>query len=371
MAEHDKMSRSIAAHGLPLAGAHFPPESLDDLRWAALLAGAQANRMSGILVQAIVDGALRATDDQRGEAIEAYIESVGTVLRLERTLLWTIEHLDRAGIDYRILKGAAVAHLVYPDPGWRAYGDLDVLVPSDLFDRAVAVLVAAGGHRHEPQVRPGFDRRFGKGTAIVTEEKHEIDLHRTFAAGLFGLNIKTDDLFATSSAFTVGGETIRALGPEERFLHACYSAAIGDPSPRLMTLRDIAQMLLLGEIDAQRVRTLCDDWRGRAVVDRAIRSTQSTFGLDELPPEWRWTIEHRCTSAEVRALRSYTSERSGGSQALGALGAIRGVRAKLAFLRAMALPQRSFLDRKSNRKNLLRWWGKGARSLRRSFSRPG
>lgn len=360
---HDAL-RSIAAYGLPLAVPPLPSTPLDELQWAALLGRAKANRMLGLLMQALVDGALSCTDDQREAAVKAHVDCVGSVLLLERTLIRTVDCLERNGVDYRILKGAALAHLVYTDPSFRSYGDIDVLVPGDRFDRAVEILVASGGRRHEPQVRPGFDRRFGKGTAIVTPERHEIDLHRTFAAGLFGLNIRTDDLFATSSSFAIGGRVVRALGPEERFLHACYSGAIGDPSPRLVTLRDIAQMLLLGDLDASRTRALCSAWQGGAVVAKALRDTQERLGVGELSLEWRWMTEHHCTAAETRALRAYADDKSGGAQALSALGAIRGTRAKWNFLLAMALPQRSFLDRKSTRRTLVRWWGKGLRSLR-------
>ena len=39
--------------------------------------------------------------------------------------------LGAAGIDVRALKGPAVGRLEYPDPSWRAYGDVDLLVPGD------------------------------------------------------------------------------------------------------------------------------------------------------------------------------------------------------------------------------------------------
>ena len=106
---------------------------------------------------------------------------------------------------------------------------------SEQFDDAVAALARAGHHRRFPQPRPGFDRRFSKGTSFVTDEGTEIDLHRTFAMGPFGLTMKLDDLWARASTFRVGGVDLHALGREERFLHTCFHASLGDNPPRLLT----------------------------------------------------------------------------------------------------------------------------------------
>ncbi len=59
--------------------------------------------------------------------------------------------LDDAGIDLRLLKGPALAALDYPDVQQRPTGDLDLLVRAEQIDRAVEVLVAAGGTWTDPE----------------------------------------------------------------------------------------------------------------------------------------------------------------------------------------------------------------------------
>ena len=49
-------------------------------------------------------------------------------VQLERVLLETVAELDALGAEFRVLKGTAVAHLDYPDPSWRGFGDIDLLV---------------------------------------------------------------------------------------------------------------------------------------------------------------------------------------------------------------------------------------------------
>ena len=67
-----------------------------------------------------------------------------TQLRIEATAHEIGETLAEHGIDCRLLKGLASAHLDYPRPELRQTGDVDLLVPSDSIDRVVALLKAAG-----------------------------------------------------------------------------------------------------------------------------------------------------------------------------------------------------------------------------------
>ena len=83
-------------------------------------------------------------------------------------------------------------------------------------------LVAVGHRRKFPEPRPGFDRRFGKGSCLVSPGGHEIDLHRTLAMGPYGVRIDLEDLWRRSSSFGLAGRQFLALGPEERLsTHVC------------------------------------------------------------------------------------------------------------------------------------------------------
>src|SRR5690606_4290651 len=99
----------------------------------------------------------------------------------------------------------------------------------------------------------------------------ELDAHRTLLFGSFGLHIVTADLFASTVTFELGGHELRALGPETGLLHACYHAALGDPDPRLGSLRDVAQRFALGEHDPDSVLELVERWGAAPVVARAVR----------------------------------------------------------------------------------------------------
>jgi hypothetical protein len=257
---------------------------------------------------------------------------------LERALLDTLPALEMAGVAVRVLKGPAVARLDYPDPAWRAFGDVDLLVTSEDYDRALGALQDLGGRRRFTEVRPGFDRRWGKGACVVAPDGTQIDVHRTFVAGPFGLTVDLPGLFLDPAPVALGGREVLALDRVDRFLHACFHAALGDQVARVATLRDVAQLLTATDLDVEAALARATGWRADAVVARAVRLTWSRLALEPHPVA-DWALAHRADRFQLRALRAYTgASRSYATQVVAGLSAVRGVPAKVAYVRALLLP---------------------------------
>ena len=332
--------------------------------WDQLLREAKDHRTIGLLAQAVADGSFVTTPEQAEEAYDTHAEAMGLAVVLERLLLDTVALLTDAAVDHRVLKGSAVAHLVYPDPAQRPFGDVDVLVAACQFDLTVATLVDAGYRRQRPQLRPGFDRRFAKSVTLTSPDGLPVDLHRTLAAGRFGVTLPAEELFNGSSPLRLGGATLAALAPEDRFLHACYHAVLGSSSPPLLALRDIAQILLATDLDVEEVQERSRRWRGQAVLARAVEVTWETLAVIATPALVVWGRCYHPDRRERWVLRAHTVDRTGGTQAVTALSAIAGLRQKFAFLWALAVPQRAYLG--DGRSRYRRWWVRGALALTRT-----
>jgi len=361
------LAPAVAAHGLAEAKLAMPELPLDPPIWAHLMTVARHERITGLLVRAILDGVLPTTAQQTEQAELAHRASMVTALALEATLVRTAALLETAGVDHRVLKGTGVAHLDYPDPALRSFGDVDLLVRSSQFDDAVEVLVAAGHQRKFPEPRPGFDRRFGKGSCLVSPSGHEIDLHRTLAMGPFGLRIPLDDLWRRLSPFEVGGHQFCALGPEDRFLHACVHAALGDNPPRLASLRDVAQMHLARPLDVDFTRRLSSSWGADAVVARAVRMAGDVLGLEAVGPLARWAMTFSPDRRDRRSLATYTgSSPTYAAKSFAAVRAIPGLRDKAAFVFTLVLPDRRYLEKRRERP--LERWRRGLAQVLRAHS---
>lgn len=334
----------LAAFGLSGDGTLWPTP-LDPLAWNALVGRVVIERMEGMLAGAVVEGALAASETQMEEVRRLARSRARADLRLERETLAVSGLLDEAGISHRIIKGPAWSHSAYPDPMMRGFGDVDVLVEPRRWYEAIARLETWGAKRVLPELTPGFDARFGKDATLLSTAQIEIDLHRTLVLGPYGLWIDCDELLARPAAsIRVGGASLPVLDADAAFLHACYNAALADDPPRLMALRDVAQMALAGHVSPDAVVDLTRRWRGSSVVRRAFRLVTRYLGYDMSTTPFGRAVEGQTPLGDRLLLSSYRGPARGYTSQLAGLAAIKGTRARATYLNALVRPQAAYLE---------------------------
>jgi len=333
--------RWVAAFGLPEAA--VGERTVASGVWPATLAWLGFQRLTGLGVAALEAGALRLGDAEAEQLLERHRGAMTVALQIERCLLDLAPRLESDGIDFLVLKGPAVARAFYPDPSWRSFGDLDLLVRTADWQAACVALAKAGFRRQLPEPRRGFDERFGKAATHIGPDGVQIDLHRTLALGPFGLWLEPDGLFEDTVSLSIGGRAFRRLDDTRALLHACMHAALGSRRVRLLPLRDVAQIAGIGRVDWSELDRLAGRWRLRVVVRRALDDVQTQLGV-EPPPLARRLLEAPIDRREQRAMAAYlTDRRNRGGTALSTLRAIPGVRSKAAYLRALLVPDREFV----------------------------
>ncbi len=299
-------------------------------------------KLTGVAAAAHRAGFLRLSESQGEELLRHQREAMLWALTLERRLLQLSDAFQGASLEFVVLKGSALAHTVYPDPCWRPFGDLDLLVRTSDWRAACSLLSELGFHRKLPEPRPGFGERFANAASHIDGEGCEVDLHRSLVIGPFGLWIDPAELFERKDFFRLGGHLLPRLEDTALLLHACVHAALGYSPPLLLPIRDVAQVAANASIDWARLAAWGRRWKLRAVIQHAFE-TATDLGLD-LPQGVWGLMDVNATRRERRALRSYTTSRRGrGGVALSTLEALPGVRAKLAYISAMLLPSRDFL----------------------------
>ena len=111
----------------------------------------------------------------------------------ERDIQNILTQLKRAGIEPVLVKGWAIARL-YPEPGVRPYGDIDLCVNPKQFAAAKAAL------SNDPN-------------------SNQVDLHRGFAK----LDTRSwDELYARSQVLKIDDVEVRVLGPEDHLRALCF-----------------------------------------------------------------------------------------------------------------------------------------------------
>ncbi len=341
----------VARYGLPDSTdspglGPFEDEEFTDLLWEC-----EEHRLLGLLAEAVRAGHAELTEDQH-DRLEDLLEAWLThALRVERLLLDAGAVLEGGGIDFRVLKGVALAHTTYPTPEWRVFGDLDLLVPGDRLTAATKLLAEAlDATRAEPELRPGFDDRFGKEVMLRAPDRPELDLHRTFVSGAFGLTICLGDLFDPGEPFEIGGRQFSALPAPQRLLHAAYSTLLGDWPPRLGPARDLVQILLVHQPSDDEVLALARRWRAEAVLAGGLRQAWVDLDPGSAPPLVAWARGFVASRSERALVAAHVGAGRASTRHLAALAVVGGVSNRAGYLRAVAWPCRDYLDARELRR---------------------
>ena len=338
----DDAVRCVATFGLETSSnpSVRPPQQ----DWPALLGSIVRHRLTGLAVAAVEHGNLILAEDLRVELLGHHREAMLSALALERNLFSVASALDDAAIRFVVLKGPAVAHVAYPDPSWRPFGDIDVLVGADRFERACRILADLGYRRSFVDPRPGFTARFGKGAAHVGPDGMEVDLHRLLADGPFGYWLDHDTVLSATASFELAGRRFTRLDDAAIVLHACMHAVLGGRNPTLLQLRDVAQLSRRG-VRWELLEDWGRRWRLQAVLARAMDLVEQRLGRLALPDEAHELRRSlRPSMQEERALRACAEERFRGERAFASLRALPGIRDKAAYAGALVFPRREFLE---------------------------
>jgi hypothetical protein len=193
--------------------------------------------------------------------------------------------------------------------------------------------------------RPEFDRRFVKAITLVGDDGLELDLHRAVTPGPFGVLCDAREfLAAPPDRIRLGGRTLQCLPADLALVQACAHAALGDPEPRFVSVRDVAQILHHGIDDAAAIARF-EQFRAGVVAQRAIALVERVLGVISDSSFAEWARARRGTRTDHWRLRSYAD---GGNryarQAAATFWVLPTMRDRVAYASALAFPTRAYLD---------------------------
>ena len=168
--------------------------------------------------------------------------------------------MTRADVPFLVLKGAALAHMVYADPRLRPMRDVDLLVRKADVERALDVMMRSGFRTGGPPVPSHYHHVEGVARTVdgatVTIELH----HELLAKTPFVETRVYDDLVPRSQPFEWGATICRTLGREDMlwhvYAHAFVTNTLRPGAIRLLSLADLAHAteMWIDQIDWTRLR---------------------------------------------------------------------------------------------------------------------
>jgi hypothetical protein len=203
---------------------------------------------------------------------------VAADLRRQRALAEVLAGLAEAEVDVLVIKGAALAFLVYDEPHTRPRCDADLLIRTEQVDAAEGVLLASG-----------YTRQLEPDATVVSAQRHyapprrsadAIDLHwRVVNPLVFGEVLPFGEAWARSIPVPALGTAARTLAPHDALLLACiHRVAHHGDSAELKWLQDIDRLVsLLARMSPESGRAFAREaarTRTRSVCVRSLELAQ-------------------------------------------------------------------------------------------------
>lgn len=343
-----------------------------------LLAGLSADHVLALAGQAmchgvgpwwrdrlIAQGLFKTLPAAAREALEAQARerSARAALR-DRELVTLLECLAERGIPVIALKGTYLARAVYPRPGLRPMGDMDLLFRTDDLAATQAVLRGLGYEQPGNLVRALADDLSSANHLVpfARPGATTIEVHFRLELPSAPFAIDLDGLWARARPWPFDGWSLLALAPEDLLLHLCLHAAyhhrfrIG-----LKALIDIARVVEVEPLDWVACIGRAREWQAAVPTFLCLSLAQRLVGAPIPGPVLAALAPPRPAEAALLMLeRTLLAARSAdGHEAapqrrraylygyrvhLSHMMARPGWRARAAFVLAKVFPSREVLD---------------------------
>jgi hypothetical protein len=174
---------------------------------------------------------------------EVYLTNTARNTYLINELCRILGEFTEKCIEVMILKGPALANLVYPDMGMRMYNDIDLLVMEEDLPAAEELMPKLGYVFSENALTPKQFREthYHLAPYIHSDKKIILEIHWN-VTNKFSLNI--DSWWQRSRMMNIMGCSARVLSPNDLFLHICiHTSKHGFKNIAIRDLSDISEII--------------------------------------------------------------------------------------------------------------------------------
>jgi len=249
------------AQGHPVQAALLREHAQALQQWDDLPAQAEAHGLVPLLLTHLQLAGVPLPPATKQQLLGYFMQHAHAAQVRARVLAEILTCYQAAGIEVLILKGAALAHLIYPQPMLRPMRDIDILVRAADVYRAYALLPEIGfipppgahaglgpDHHHLTAIK-----RVADGFSVSVEVHHALHLNER------GHPLRFEAYAPTAQSFTVGSMPAKTLGREETLWHIYRHAFCMQVTYEPLRLIWAADLISLAEawvdaLDWERVR---------------------------------------------------------------------------------------------------------------------
>lgn len=228
-----------------------------ELDWDALREVAHNEALGPLLYQIVRDQNVVPSFVEQ-DLRKAYCNNACCNTLLLGELTKVLHHLATEGVDAIVLKGAALAEIVYGDIAVRPMRDLDLLIRQQDVPVARKVLAAIGYTPAHIEMQTGFNGEFRNEETLYKPGIVDtyVDLHwRLVSPTYYQRTLSCDWFWETALPTRIGNTPALVLGHEAQVLYLCAHLLLHHGGQGMLWLHDVAEVLTLyqAQIDWEQI----------------------------------------------------------------------------------------------------------------------
>jgi Uncharacterised nucleotidyltransferase len=187
---------------------------------------------------------------------------------------------NAAGVPWLVMKGPVLTSVLYRDPGFRSYGDLDLLVAQASLADAVAVMEGLG-YEHVIKNWP-LARWYVASEFVMRRGTIEVDLHWHLVYAHYDrryLSVVPHQMMERARTVAVAGQAVPTFDREDTLLHLALHATRSG-AHRLIWLKDIERSLAVEHPDVEELVRRARAFHCAPAVGVALARAKTLLGAD-------------------------------------------------------------------------------------------
>ncbi|MCB0197385.1 MAG: nucleotidyltransferase family protein, partial [Anaerolineae bacterium] len=141
-----------------------------------------------------------------------------------RVLADILTRFQAEGVQVLVVKGAALAYIIYPEPGLRPMRDIDLLVKKTDAYRAQQLLAELGFNAPLPQGNTLPDKHLLAATLKTEGMSVSVEIHHNLFSAGNTASLAIETMSGEPFSFDINGVTAQTLSYEEMLWHLCRHA---------------------------------------------------------------------------------------------------------------------------------------------------
>ena len=268
---------------LECAKPHPDPQRLAErlrapLDWSSLLAFAEDHGVLGLTAARLANYDENVLSTENRERLRAWRRAHTLfTMNLCAEMFRLLDSFAAAGIEALVIKGPVLSARCYGDPGFRQYGDLDLVVRDRDILRSTQLMMSLGYEPSVPVAAIRAKKIPGEYVFRQSRTKLLVEFHTELTFRYHPRPLPVEKLFSRQARVSIDAHEIPALSPEDELLLICIHGA-KHLWEKLGYIADVTAFVSEQELDWERVMSAAEEVGGERMLYVGLRLAVDVLG---------------------------------------------------------------------------------------------